>query len=194
MAGVRGERYGVLVIEGALLEACDDAQRRLRERLAGLEVVYPRAHLTLASFARGSELREVQATLDRWARSAAALDVRVEGLDVFGPPHQVVYASVRKTRALERSFSSLRRERRARGLAPVGGEAREAPVAEWTPHLSLAYCGRLGAADWRRARAAARSTSLPAMHGTGSTAELVTYDADGERLVASFPLRGSEAG
>src|SRR5207245_6286503 len=75
IAGVRGERYAVLLARGDVLAACDQAQGALRERLAGLDVVYPRAHLTLASFARGTEIREVQAALDRWAGGTAPVSL-----------------------------------------------------------------------------------------------------------------------
>lgn len=194
VASVRGESYGVLLVPDAILRACDEAQRVLRGTLSGLDVVYPRAHLTLASFARGSELREVQAALDRWARYAPPLHLRLQNVDAFGPPHRVLYARVRKTLDLERAYAGLRREGRSRGLEPVGGEAGAIPATRWTPHLSLAYCGRLDEAGWRRARAASRAARLPAVEGSATAVELVTYDAGGERFVASLPLRGADGG
>ena len=189
IAGVRGERYAVLLARGDVLAACDEAQGALRERLAGLDVVYPRAHLTLASFARGTEIREVQAALDRWAGATAPVSLRLERIAAFGPPHQVVYATTRKTAPLERAYARLRRESRLRGLAPVGGEGGSTDQSEWLPHLSLAYCDRLADASWERAVSAAGELSLTSAECLVPAIDLVTYDARGEQLIASIPLR-----
>ncbi len=189
VASVQGERYAVLLARGDVLGACDEAQGLLRERLPGSDVVYPRAHLTMASFARGSELREVQATVKHWAAGTAPLSIRIQGLAAFGSPHQVLYAAVRKTAALERAYVRLRRETRLRGLEPVGGEAASLAVEAWLPHLSLAYCDRLDARRWQRMRSAALELAVPPLECLVPVVDLVTYDADGEHLVASLPLR-----
>ncbi len=194
VAAVAGEGYALLLARGDVLAACDEAQAVLRERLAGLDVVYPRAHLTLASFARGTELREVQATLDRWAGGTAPLSLRLDGVALFGPPDRVVYARVAKTAPLERAYARLRREMRLRALAPVGGEAASPDLRGWIAHLSLAYCDRLDDAGWERAHAAAVELAMAPAECLVPVVDLVTYDADGEHLVASLPLRvGSRA-
>ncbi len=193
IAGVRGERYAVLLARGDVLAACDEAQRMLRERLANLDVVYPCAHLTLASFARGTELREAQAALDRWAGGTAPLSIRSDGLALFGPPHRILYARVAKTAPLERAYARLRREVRVRGLVPVGGEAASVEVGEWIPHLSLAYCARLDEPEWERARSAATELALAPAECLVPVVDLLAYDAGGEHLVASLPLRVGRA-
>ncbi len=194
LAGIRGERYAVLLARGDVIAACNEAQAALRERLAGLDIVYPRAHLTLASFARGTETREIQAALERWALGTAALTLRLDAITLFEPPpHAVVYARVAATGPLERGFARLRRETRARGLAPVAGE-RPTRLAEWIPHLSLAYCDRLDAPGWRRARDAAAELAIAPVECLVPVVELLTYEVDGEHLLASLPLRAGRAG
>lgn len=190
IAAVRGEQYAVLAPPREVLEAYDEVQLAIRTRLSGLDVVYPRAHLTLASFARGTEPREAQAAVDRWSRRASPLLLRLDGLGTFGPPHGVLFAAVAKTLELGRAYATLRRESRSRGLAAVGGEGGDIQPERWRPHLTLAYCGRLDAEGWERAAEAVREGHLPARAGTSAEVELVSYDAEGERLIASFPLRG----
>lgn len=195
LASLVGLRYAIVRPSGALDDAFRRTQARLRDSLSEVDAVYPGSHLTVAAFARDSELREIQATVRRWATRTPPFRLVAEVVDVFEPPHAVVFLAVRKTASLARAYGALAREARARGLALV--DAR--PVGEWRPHLSLAYVETPGGA-WEEIAARARA-GRSASHENSPTAaspqrasciartvEVLAYDDRGEQVVATYAL------
>jgi hypothetical protein len=198
LASLVGLRYAIVRPSGALDDAFERTQAQLRESLSDVDAMYPGPHLTLAAFARASELREIQATVRRWATRTAPFRLVAEAVDVFEPPHAVVFLALRKTASLARAYGALATEARARRLALV--DAR--PVGEWRPHLSLAYL-EAPARGWEEIAARARGTagawrkasSVGASPERASClarmVELLAYDDRGEQVIATYALAES---
>lgn len=192
LAAVAGQRHVVARPTSRALDACERAQRELRRAVEGLDVVYPAPHLTLLSFASGTELREVQAAVRVWASRTRPFFLDVDGVATFPPPHRVVYVPVRASEGLERATRRLAREARARELEAVAGEA--GGRTDWVWHVSLAYCDRLDPGTWRRAVDAAARLTAPAASCRIDAVEVVSYEADGEHQVGVYGLLGGRRG
>lgn len=187
IASIRGERYAVLLARGEVAKAFEATQRGLRRALESLDLGYPAPHLTLAGFAAGTELREVQAAVDRWARATAPLRAVTTGVELFDAPSFLVYLGVRKTASLERAYARLRREAKLRGLGLTREWQAIAPE-DGKPHLSLAYRSRLRGDAWERVRSVVLSLNVEAASCLVPTIEVLAYEEDGEHRIASYPL------
>lgn len=186
LGAVAGQRYVLARPTGQALAVCLRAQETLRAELADLDVVYPAPHLTLLSFARESELREIQAAVRARAARTRAFLLRLAGVGTF--PGRIVYVPVRASEGLRRAARSFAREARARDLPPIAGEAGGRD--DWIGHVSLAYCERLGSDDWRRvAEAAARLEIAPVACRIGAV-EVISYERDGEHKIGVYGLLG----
>jgi 2'-5' RNA ligase len=145
----------------------------VRRRLAGLAVSYPaRAHVTLTGFASGTPLEHVQELVSDWIRAVPCLELALQGGTSFPTPFRIVILKVAKTRPLYAALHSLRRMADQRGL-PV---STVVPVEEWVFHMSLAYCARLGVADWEDIARLVEGLKAPTLSWVQETVEIVGFD------------------
>ncbi len=189
-AGLEGQAYVVLRPTGSIVEQFSTARQRLRNQLTGRPLTHPNsAHVTIKGFPRGSDHAAVERVVDRWAAQADPLLIRIEDIDVFGPPTKAVIFRVTKTDALKRAYTTLFAESDAEGL-PYFGTSPRRTVDEWTFHISIAYCERLSDEDWSRAADDARSLAIEPADCIVREAELVHY-LGGEEYTRRVPLRGA---
>lgn len=183
-ANLQGQRFVVLRASRRLKEVYCELRARLREGLEGLPVTYPACpHVTLAGFAAGTPIGELQSLVASWAAGVPPLGLELEGLSVFPSPFQVVILEVRNTPPLVAAMARLRAASDRAGFA----EATATPVDEWRFHISLAYCPELTEAQWRDVQDFVGT--LPPPHGAEevATAELVSFE-DGECSGGAFAL------
>ena len=91
LARLDGQRYVVLRPTSPVSEAWAHVRNIVRNRLSELPVSYPaRPHVTLAGFARGTSLREIQDLVDEWSPTVAPQRLEVERVASFPAPSQIV--------------------------------------------------------------------------------------------------------
>jgi 2'-5' RNA ligase len=166
------QRFVVLRAPLAVSAVYDQIQRALRERLRGQPVSYPaRAHVTLCGFAAGTALDAVQELVRRWAKTVPPLHIEIERVSSFHAP-QIVVVEVRKIPALFTALASLRSRAEDKGLAV----STVTPVEGWRFHMSVAYCSQLEESAWQELTHFAETATVPAVHESVRTAEVVAFD------------------
>jgi len=185
---VDGQRFVVFRPEGAVSECHRTLQDVLRRRLSGMPVSFPRAHVTLAGFAAGTQLESVRELVSNWTRGVPPLRVQVQGARSFPPPFQVLYLEVLKTPALVQALRSLRRLAEERGL-PV---ETIVPVESWVFHMSLAYCSKLAATEWDSAARFGETEPVVNASCIQDTVEIAAFDDGKEYSGGTYPLSVQE--
>jgi 2'-5' RNA ligase len=189
LALLQGQRYLVLRVSGPLAAAWEHIAATARTRLTHLPVAYPaRGHITLGGTHQGAIL-DVQAVVRELASATPPLQLKVEGVDFFPPPFQIVILRVRKTPELTDVLTRFRLAARRRGLVPF----EHIPPEHWTFHLSVAYCRRLGPDDWRATVEFFEELAVPEAEAVGSSLELVAFDDGREYSGGIYPVGGSRA-
>lgn len=189
-AGLEGQAYVVLRPTGSIVEQFRTARQRLRVQLIGQPVTHPNsAHVTIKGFSRGSDLEAVERVVDRWAAQVGPLLIRIEDVDVFGPPTKAVIFKVTKTDDLKHAYATIFAESDAEGL-PYFLTSPRRTVDEWDFHVSIVYCATLSDDDWLRAVDDARSLAVEPAECIVHEAELVHY-LGGEEYSRRVPLRGA---
>ncbi len=189
LARLDGQRFIVLRATSPVAEVWAHVRSTVRDRLSGLPVSYPaQPHVTLAGFARGTPLREVQELVDEWSPTVAPLRLEVERVASFPAPSQIVIVQVRKTPELFEAMAGLR-GLAERWLLPV---ASLTPVDEWIFHLSVAYCRLLSAEAWSDVTAFLDPVEAPMVDCVVDQAELVVYDDGQEQSGDIYTLRKGE--
>ena len=189
LARLDGQRYVVLRPTSSVSEAWAHMRNIVRNRLSELPVSYPaQPHVTLAGFARGTSLREVQELVDEWSPTVAPLRLEVERVASFPAPSQIVIVQVRKTSQLFQAMAGLR-DLAERRLLPV---AFLIPVNKWIFHMSLAYCPLLSAEAWSDVTAFLDTSEAPMVDCVVDQAELVVYDDGQEQSGGIYAFRKGE--
>jgi len=168
-----GQRF-VVLRPGPVVSDCHrHVQDVLRQHLSGYSVSYPaRAHVTLAGFAAGTPLELVQQLVSGWTREVRSLRIEVHGVTSFPPPFQIAIVHVTKTPALFAALQGLRRTAEQRGLT-ISTVTR---ADEWVFHMSLAYCSKLGATQWRELARLIETLQVPSASCLCETVEIVAFD------------------
>lgn len=186
-----GQRYVVLRARGAVAEAYAQFQRTVKERLAGLDVSYPaQPHATLVGLGQGTAVDAVRDLVSDWAKRVPPLHLDIERVGAFPTPFQIVIMQIRRTPELARAMASLRELVRQRGLTDL---AKIAP-ADWTFHLSVAYCSSLSTASWAEVDHWVASLAAPTAQGVVSEAEIVVFDGGQESSGGASAFTGSAFG
>lgn len=136
--------YAILHLEQDVASSCQAYTTDSKLVLPDLPAV-ANFHITLATFAPQHDVRSVRALVTRWAKAQAPFEVSLIGLGSFDHPHQVIYAQLEKSPALEAAVRSLRTLRTSLSLTPSPSEFS---IASWQPHVSLVRATGLSASSW----------------------------------------------
>lgn len=186
-----GQRFVVLRPAAAVAERHQQVQDVLRQRLSGLPASYPaRAHVTLAGFACGTPLESVQNLVSEWSRDVPSLHIEVQGAASFPPPFQIAILKVVKTAALFAALHGLRRKAEQRELTLT----TVTPAEHWVFHMSLAYCSKLSATEWRELVQFIETLEIPNVSCVQETVEIVRFDDGREYSCGIHSLSGETSG
>ncbi|MGN7798820.1 2'-5' RNA ligase family protein [Leifsonia sp. 22587] len=145
LASLEGQQYLVLRPTGPVGEFYRAEQTSLKSRLPEA-VAHPHTgHVTLRGFSEPTRVHELKDTITAWARQQAPIEVRVEAVDGFPTPFQILIARLHRTASLVDAYGSLTSVLNATDLQRIG----ELPLDQWTFHMSLAYCNALSSDDWQ---------------------------------------------
>lgn len=184
LAEVEGNRYALIRLRGSLLHKCLDAQECLRNAMHGFDLVYPTPHLTLCNFRKEANLDEIRSVTSAWATRTPRFDVTILAVSSFPHPHQVIYASVRRNGGILLAHQTLLADVTKNGLL---GELR--PTERWLPHVSLAYCYRLGSHEWAHASRVLEPGSVSESSDQANEVEIVAYELGDEVVTGTYALR-----
>lgn len=149
LASLEGQQYLVLRPTGPVGEFYEAEQTSLKMRLPA-EIAHPHTgHVTLRGFYEPMRVQELKHTIRVWARQQAPIEVRVEAVDGFPTPFQILIARLHRTPSLVDAYGSLTSALNATDLQRIG----ELPLDQWTFHMSLAYCNALSSDDWQETHA-----------------------------------------
>ena len=185
IALLKGQRYVVLRPTGDVRDVHSQVRALARDRLAEYDVSYPAcAHVTLAGFRAGTDLDALREVVRNWAATVAPLQLEVERVHHFPSPFQIVMVQIRRTPELFDALASLRERARESGfpdLSPIQS-------ADWTFHMSVAYCSALNPSTWGDVSGFFESVTVPPAHCTVGDVEIVTFNEGREEQGGCFDL------
>lgn len=187
---LEGQRYVVLRPCGIISDVYAQVQTVFKEKLAGLPVSHPaQPHITLAGFPKGTPLESVRELVAQWAPTISPLQVEIERVSFFPTPFQIVIAQVRKTTALFNALVTLRDWAKRRDLHDL----MTTPPADWTFHMSVAYCALLSPSAWADVTRFIETMDGPAAQCVVTEVEIVAFDSGHEYSGGTFDLSGHRA-
>ncbi len=149
LASLEGQQYLVLRPTGPVGEFYDLEQASLKVQLPE-SISHPHTgHVTLRGFSEPARIHELKNTVMAWARQQAPIEVRVDAIDGFPTPFQILIARLHRSPTLVEAYESLTSALDATDLQRIG----ELPLDQWIFHMSLAYCNALSGKDWQAAHA-----------------------------------------
>lgn len=190
LAEAAGSAYVCVRPGGAVAEAFDAMQARLRDVVREDRASWPAAHLTLKGFGtRAGPLdaaaeRTISPVVERWANETPPLELAIEGVEVF-EDDRIPVVRIQRSHQLGDALTSFRSAASTVGLP---GDEDAIPTEDWIFHLSLVY---YDGERWPLVDAAAREVELPSVSCIANEVELVGFDGGPERLLGRFPLLGA---
>jgi len=146
LASLEGQQYLVLRPAGPVGEFYEAEQTSLKTRLPAAIARPHTGHVTLRGFYEPLRVQELINAVRAWARQQPPIEVRVDAVDGFPPPFQILIARLHRTPSLVDAYGTLTSTLNATDLQRIG----ELPLDRWTFHMSLAYCNALSADDWQQ--------------------------------------------
>ncbi|MGZ8582402.1 MAG: serine hydrolase [Actinomycetota bacterium] len=187
---VAGTAYVVVRPVGDLAEAFAKWQGEVLDRL-GVPCVAPSAHATLkavgsegAPLTRSDEERIVE-VVGAWAAPRPAIELRAAALQILGEDG-IPVVRLERTASFVEALTTLRAAAVDAKLVP--GYSDGIAVDDWIPHLSLAYPIDAQGAPLDEIEAWMRGVQIDVAPLTTLRVEVVAYDGEGERRLATFPL------
>lgn len=182
---LRGQQYVVL------RPAAEVADFYVREQSAVLARVpslsHPNTgHVTLRGFFEPERIEALRDRIRSWAVVTPAIELRVEAVDGFPPPFQVLIARLARRDSLVDAYASLTGVLDSTDFRRIG----ELPLNEWVFHLSIAYAGELDESGWGALLSGCQREIVPAPAELVSSVDFVWYDDDGEHT-ETIPLQES---
>lgn len=186
LESLRGQQYVVL---RPLAGVARFYEREQSDALARLPDGTPHpitGHVTLRGFFEPERVASLRDVVAAWAGSTPPIEVRIDAVDGFPPPFQILITRLARTDSLVEAYSRLTDSLDATDFRRIG----ELPLDDWVFHISLAYAGGLSEIEWSEALAAiARNVPSPP-NEIVSCVDFVWYDETGEHI-DSFPLARS---
>lgn len=186
LESLRGQQYVVLRPTAAVAAFYEREQAEILRRLPESTPRPNTGHVTLRGFSEPQRVDALRELVASWAGSRPPIELRVDAVDGFPPPFQVLIARLERTVSLVDAYASLTASLDATDFRRLG----ELPLEEWVFHLSLAYASDLDDRAWTAAFAASGRPVASRPRELVSSVDFVWYDADGEHI-DSFAVRSS---
>lgn len=181
LASLEGQQYLVLRPTGAVATLYRDVQAETLDRA---DLPHPHTgHVTLRGFYEPERREELVSLIRDWAAAQQPVEVRVEAVDTFPQPWQIVIVRLARTASLVSAYASLTAALENTDLRRLG----ELSLEDWTFHQSVVYGKTLDAEAWDALeQASCREITDPPIE-TIAEAELVWYE-DGVEHAEVIPL------
>lgn len=177
LGSLDGQQYLVLRPASHVAKFYAAEQSTMRKKLPS-SITHPNTgHVTLRGFYEPSRVHELKSTLAAWATRQEPIEVRVDRVDGFPTPFQVLIARLQRSDSLIDAYSSLTTRLDDADFCRIG----ELPLEEWVFHLSLIYCNSLSEADWRKTHTENQRDVEDHPHEILTQAEFVWYENGVER-------------
>ncbi len=178
LASLDGQQYLVLRPQGEI-EALWDASRESLRRSIPQAVAYPNTgHVTLRGFFEPNRVDALKEILAVWAKGQAPIELRVDAIDGFHPPFQVMIARLTRTPSLVDSYSDLTALLDSTDFQRIG----ELPLEQWVFHLSLIYASSLDELNWHALHERSQRTLEPQPREIITSADFVWYSGGIEHV------------
>ncbi len=182
------ERFVVLRPDVVVRTIHKDVQALLRQRVAHLPISYPaQAHVTLAGFAAGTSLHDIQQVVESWSCQVLPLRITIEALAYFPAPAQIVIIRVLKTPELLAALSQLRWEATQ---AQLKIDTTISP-RDWIFHMSVAYCTKLSGPAWHEVTKLVEELAVSSSRCVVNEVEIAAFDHRREYSGGVYTLRAA---
>jgi hypothetical protein len=183
LASLEGQQYLVLRPTGPVAEFYDNEQASLRRHLVG-PISFPNTgHVTLRGFYEPTRVHALRDQLQAWAATQPPVNMRIEAVDGFPTPFQILIARLERSLVLVDAYNSLSHAMDSTDFRRIG----ELPIDEWIFHLSLIYCSTLSEEQWRAVLARSRRNLATPPSELVTQAEFVWYE-NGEEHSETVPF------
>ena len=180
---LRGQQYVVLRPHAEVADFYVREQSAVLARVPSLP--HPNSgHVTLRGFFEPERVEALRDRVRSWGAGTPAIELRIEAVDGFPPPFQVVIARLTRRDSLVDAYTSLTEVLDSTDFRRIG----ELPLDEWVFHLSVAYAGELDGPGWDALLSGYQREIVPAPAECVSSVDFVWYDDDGEHT-ESIPLQ-----
>jgi 2'-5' RNA ligase len=166
-----GQQYLLVRPEGELERFFDQTRDRLRLSLPHGVASPNTGHVTLRGFSEPQRVDALKRMLAEWAVRQNPIELRVDGIDGFPPPFQILIARLERTRSLVSAYAQLTHELDNTDFRRIG----ELPLDEWVFHMSLVYANILGEPAWEEALEGSRA-QLAGPVATAASVDFVWYE------------------
>lgn len=146
LESLNGQQYLVLRPSGRVAEFYDAEQASLKAGLPD-SISHPHTgHVTLRGFHEPTRVQDLRDAVAVWAGKQAPIEVRVDAVDGFPAPFQILVARLQRSATLVEGYVGLTAALDETDFQRIG----ELPLEQWIFHMSLVYCGTLGVSDWQK--------------------------------------------
>ena len=182
---LNGQQYLVLRPEHEIASFWDATRDSLRRGMPATVSFPNTGHVTLRGFSEPTRIDDLEEILRAWAERQAPIRLRVEAIDGFPPPFQILIARLQRTSSLIAAYAGLTSLLDTKGIHRLG----ELPLEEWVFHMSLIYAGTLDQAEWHRVYGNSARALDPCPSELITSADFVWY-ADGIEHVSTLDFGG----
>lgn len=148
LSSLEGQQYLVLRPSASVMAMYERVQAEAQYSLPDV-VTYPHTgHVTLRGFCEPDRVEHLKEVVREWAADQSFIDLRVDAIDSFPAPFQIVIARLERTPSLVEAYAGLTAMLDKTNFNRIG----ELSLDDWTFHMSIAYCSELADDDWEGAR------------------------------------------
>lgn len=183
LSSLEGQQYLVLRPSASVMATYERVQAKAQSSLPDV-VTYPHTgHVTLRGFYEPGRVEHLQEVVHERAADQLFIDLRLDAIDSFPAPFQIVIARLERTPSLVEAYAGLTAMLDKTDFNRIG----ELSLDDWTFHMSIAYCSELPDDDWERARTSLESDLAERPVDEASEVEFVWYQGGVEhREVIAF--------
>jgi len=186
LESLRGQQYVVLRPVAAVSAFYEREQSEILTLLPERTPHPNTGHVTLRGLFEPERVHLLRGLIASWAGSTPSVELRVDAIDGFPPPFNVLIARLGRTSSPIEAYSSLTELLDATDFRRIG----ELPLDDWVFHLSLAYASSLDELRWSEVFKVSRRAVPSHTRELVSSVDFVWYDDDGEHI-DTFALRQS---
>ncbi|MDQ0076313.1 2'-5' RNA ligase family protein [Arthrobacter oryzae] len=183
LSSLEGQQYVVLRPSASVMAMYERVQATAQSSLPDV-VTYPHTgHVTLRGFSEPDRVEHLKEVIREWAADQSFIDLRLDAIDSFPAPFQIVIARLERTPSLVEAYAGLTEMLDETDFNRIG----ELSLEDWTFHMSIAYCGELPDDDWEVARTTLERELAERPMDEASEVEFVWYQSGVEhREIIAF--------
>lgn len=171
LSSLEGQQYVVLRPSASVMAMYQRTQAKAQSTLPDV-VTYPHTgHVTLRGFCEPDRVEHLKEVVHEWAADQSFIDLRLDAIDSFPAPFQIVIARLERTPSLVKAYAGLTAILDKTDFNRIG----ELSLDDWTFHMSIAYCSELPHRDWEGARSSLECELAERPADEASEVEFVWY-------------------